>query len=192
MDLDIRFENKNRPKKGKLLLSEPFLDDDYFGRSAIYLCEHNEEGSFGFVLNNYIEVDLNVVAKNFPVENTKVSIGGPVATQNIYFIHTRPDLLKESTLVEDNLYIGGDYAEMINFLEIGVMKISEVRFFLGYSGWTVNQLNEEIDANNWLVVDVKSKDVMNINLDQIWIKYMRKQGGKYKLMTTFPVNPQDN
>lgn len=192
MDLDIRFENTKLPRKGKLLLSEPFLDDDYFGRSAVFLCEHNEEGSFGFVLNNYIEIDLNDVAKNFPVEKAKVSMGGPVATQNIYFIHTRPDILKDSTLIDNNLFIGGDYSEMIHLLETGVMNLSEVRFFLGYSGWSKNQLKEEIDANSWLVVDVECDDVMNTDLEEIWIKYMEKQGGKYKLMTTFPINPQDN
>lgn len=192
MDLDIRFENTKLPRKGKLLLSEPFLDDDYFGRSAVFLCEHNEEGSFGFVLNNYIEIDLNDVAKNFPVEKAKVSMGGPVATQNIYFIHTRPDILKDSTLIDNNLFIGGDYSEMIHLLETRVMNLSEVRFFLGYSGWSKNQLKEEIDANSWLVVDVECDDVMNTDLEEIWIKYMEKQGGKYKLMTTFPINPQDN
>ncbi|MGB0934141.1 MAG: YqgE/AlgH family protein [Lishizhenia sp.] len=192
MNLDIRFENTKLPSKGKLLLSEPFLDDDYFGRSAVYLCEHNEEGSFGFVLNNYIEVDLNDVAKNFPVEKAKVSMGGPVATQNIYFIHTRPDLLKNSTQIADKLFIGGDYPEMIHLLETRVMNLSEVRFFLGYSGWSKHQLKEEIEANSWLVVDVESDDVMNTNLDAIWNKYMEKQGSKYKMMTTFPINPQDN
>jgi putative transcriptional regulator len=192
MELDIRFENTKIPRKGKLLLSEPFLDDDYFGRSAVYLCEHNHEGSFGFVLNNYIEINLTDIAKNFPIEKAKVSMGGPVATQNIYFIHTRPDLLKDSTLIDDGLHIGGDYAELIHLIETGKMNLSEVRFFLGYSGWSISQLKEEVDANNWMVVDVEAKDVMNTDLDNIWGKYMERQGAKYKLMTTFPINPQDN
>lgn len=190
--MDLSFNNSNTPQKGKILISEPFLDDDYFGRSVVLLCEHNEEGSFGFVLNNYIDLDLRDVAQNFPDIETKIGIGGPVETDNIYFIHTRPDLLEDSREVAQGIYIGGSYSKLLHLLETGEMNNEHVRFFLGYSGWSPFQLEEELEINSWLVTDIQSKDIMDFTSDNLWSKYLKKQGKKYAVMTSFPLNPQDN
>lgn len=191
--MDLSFINTSAPQKGKILISEPFLDDDYFGRSVILLCEHNHEGSFGFVLNNFIDLDLRDVAKNFPDIETKIGIGGPVETDNIYFIHTRPDLLEDSRPVLPGIYIGGSYSKLLHLLETGEIKNTEVRFFLGYSGWSPDQLDLELKENAWLVTDIKAKDIMDLNAgDNLWSKYLKKQGKKYAVMTSFPINPQDN
>lgn len=191
--MDLSFINTTAPQKGKILISEPFLDDDYFGRSVILLCEHNHEGSFGFVLNNFIDLDLRDVAKNFPDIETKIGIGGPVETDNIYFIHTRPDLLEDSRPVLPGIYIGGSYSKLLHLLETGEIKNTEVRFFLGYSGWSPDQLDQELKENAWLVTDIKAKDIMDLNAgDNLWSKYLKKQGKKYAVMTSFPINPQDN
>jgi putative transcriptional regulator len=73
-------ENQKEPKRGSLLLAEPFLDDPYFKRTVIILCEHNEEGSFGFVLNNYVEVEIENIISHMPKFETRVSIGIPTCT----------------------------------------------------------------------------------------------------------------
>ncbi|MDX1444666.1 YqgE/AlgH family protein [Lishizhenia sp.] len=191
--MDLSFTNNSTPAKGKILISEPFLNDDYFGRSVILLCEHNEEGSFGFVLNNFIDLDLREVANNFPDIETKIGIGGPVETDNIYFIHSRPDVLKDSREVIPNIYIGGSYSELLHHLETGEIKPTEVRFFLGYSGWSPHQLDQELNEHAWLVTDIKAKDIMDVHAgDTLWSKYLKKQGKKYAVMTSFPINPQDN
>ncbi|SFT56549.1 putative transcriptional regulator [Lishizhenia tianjinensis] len=191
--MDLSFTNTAQPSKGKILISEPFLDDDYFGRSVILLCEHNEEGSFGFVLNNFIDLDLRDVAKNFPDIETKIGIGGPVETDNIYFIHSRPDLLEDSREVIPNIYIGGSYSKLLHLLDTGELKPNEVRFFLGYSGWSPHQLDQELNEHAWLVTDILAKDIMDIHAgDTLWSKYLKKQGKKYAVMTSFPLNPQDN
>ena len=69
MDLNIDFfhiVNKNVAKKGRILISEPFLSDNYFRRSIVYLTEHNEEGSLGFVLNKPLELHINEIMDDFP------------------------------------------------------------------------------------------------------------------------------
>ena len=86
--IDITFKNKIPPQKGRILISDPFLGDDYFERSVVYLCEHNQEGSFGFVLNNLVEINLNDLNDQFPEITTKISTGGPVETESMFFIHT--------------------------------------------------------------------------------------------------------
>lgn len=185
--MDISFENKRKAQKGKILLSDPFSNDDYFGRSVVYLCDHNSEGSFGFVLNNYIDLDLHEIAKNFPNIKTKVSIGGPVETQSIFFLHTLGEKIEGSQLVGDGIYVGGDYSQLLDLIDQKKITNKQIRFFLGYSGWTKGQLQEEIENHAWIVVPVINKnEVMDFNIDKLYEHYMRREGKKYDLLSQFP------
>jgi putative transcriptional regulator len=95
--------------KGNLLISDPFLKDPNFLRSVIFLCEHQEEGTVGFIINklhdepleNYIEASANL---SFPLY-----YGGPVATNTLHFIHQCPDLISEGLEINDGIFWGGDF-----------------------------------------------------------------------------------
>lgn len=190
--LDLNVYNKLNPEKGKLLITEPFLEGDYFQRAVILLCEHNEEGSFGFVLNNYVDISLNHF-EDIPEFDTKISTGGPVSTKNLYYIHTLGDKLKGSIQVHKNLYAGGDFEQLKTLMATGLVKRNEVRFFLGYSGWVERQLEGELKHNSWLVSDISSvEEIMNVDYENIWNDYMERQGGKYKAFAHFPKNPELN
>ena len=95
-----------KPKRGRLLLSEPFLVDEYFKRSVVLLCDYNKEGAFGFVLNNYVTIKLNELIDDIPDFTTTISLGGPVNTNNLYFIHTLGKKLPGSSSLTDGIYIG--------------------------------------------------------------------------------------
>ena len=63
---DLNKINNLSPQKGNLILAEPFMEDDYFGRSVVFMCEHNKKGSYGFILNNKLEIFLDdIVFGNF-------------------------------------------------------------------------------------------------------------------------------
>lgn len=190
--LDLNVYNKLEPQKGRLLITEPFLESDFFHRSVIILCEHNEDGSFGFVLNNYLEVDLTEF-DDMPEFDTNISLGGPVSSKNLYYIHTLGDKIQDSIHVHGNIYAGGDFEQLKNLLREGSVKQNEIRFFLGYSGWVEKQLNGELKQNSWLVADIHDeKDIMDVNYDNIWGDYMSRQGGKYKAFAHFPTDPALN
>ena len=185
--MDLSFENKRKAKKGRVLIADPFSDDEYFGRSVVFLCEHNEEGSFGFVLTNYIDLDLQEVAKNFPKFNTKVSIGGPVHIENIYFIHTLGELIPASQLVDEGIYLGGDYDTLLQLIDDNKVQPNQVRFFLGFSGWSKGQLETEIKEHAWIVGSVLNNgEIMDVTVDDLWTHYMRRQGKKYDILAKFP------
>ena len=161
--------------------------DEYFTRAVIYICEHNTEGSFGFVLTNYLEIDLHEVAKNFPELSTKVSLGGPVQTDNIYFLHTLGDKIKDSQLIDDGIYVGGNYDQLISLIQKGEVTNKDVRFFLGYSGWTSNQLTEEINDNAWVVVPVLNpREVMDFSINNLWENLMRREGKNFEILAQAP------
>jgi putative transcriptional regulator len=184
--LDLNVYNSLEPKKGRLLITEPFLDSEYFQRTVILLCEHNEEGTFGFVLNNYVEIGLDEF-EGIPEFETRISMGGPVSTKNLYYIHTLGDLLPDSINVCDSIYAGGDFEVLKELLSAGKIEKNQIRFFLGYSGWIEKQLEGELKNNSWLVTDVTNvDDVMNVNYDNIWSDYMEGMGGKYKAFAHFP------
>jgi putative transcriptional regulator len=188
--LDFSFKNKLRPRQGVLLLSDPFLKEDYFTRSVVLLCEHNENGSFGLVLNNYIDIKLHQLDSNFPESDNAVSIGGPVDEQSIYYLHSFGDSITDSLFVDDHISFGGDFEQIKNSLV--AYPSGKVLFFLGYSGWSPGQLNEELALNSWLIVNnIPLTEVYNQHTD-LWKYCMEKQGEQFRVMSNFPINPQSN
>jgi putative transcriptional regulator len=191
--IDITFSNNLEPEKGKLLISDPFLDDDYFRRSLIYLCEFNKEGSFGFVINNFISINLHDLDESFPEIETQISLGGPMEINSLYFIHTLGDKINNSLLINENIYLGGDFQQLSTFIKEDESIIKNVRFFIGYSGWEANQLDTEIRNNSWIVSEMNSPSMLFGSQSKLtWKRYMYELGGKFKIMSKFPIDPKDN
>ncbi len=180
-------------KKGNLLIAEPTgLSDLNFNRSVILLAEHNESGSVGFILNKklkYSSKDLIPDLKyKFPIYN-----GGPVEIENLYFIHNQPKLIPNSLKITKEIYWGGDFNTVLELINSYKIKLGEIKFFLGYSGWDKNQLENEITISSWIV----KKENSNSNLilqscDEIWKEKLLELGGKYLIWSNSPENPSNN
>lgn len=191
--LDISFTNQLKPKKGRILISDPFVGDEYFERSVVYLCEHSKEGSFGFVLNHLVEINIQDLNPNFPEIKVQMSLGGPVETESLYFLHTIGHELNESIELQKGIYIGGDFDQLAKIVKEEQFSNHQIRFFLGYSGWESKQLEDEIADNIWIVSEIDTLDeIMNTNLEDPWKYFMGKLGSKYKLISNFPMNPNEN
>jgi putative transcriptional regulator len=191
--LDLNFDNILKPKAGLFLLSEPFLDSDYFRRSVILLCEHNEEGSFGFVLNNFLTPKSEGLPNPIITTNADVSIGGPVEISNLYFIHTFENEVPGSSKLKNGIFLGGDYEALHEALAKTKNPEKHVRYFLGYSGWDKNQLNREIEEKSWVVCQPKNNSwIMDTAKKDLWETCLTHLGGKYKMFAQFPLNPNNN
>ncbi len=189
--LDFSFTNSILPGSGKILLSDPFLDEDYFTRSVVLICNHNEEGTFGLVLNNYLELDLHKVDETFPDINAKISLGGPVETDNLFYIHEFENV-EDSFEIMHGLYFGGDYKSLLKQISSNKDK-NVVRFFLGYSGWAPQQLDEEISCHSWIVTEnVFKNEILETHREDLWKYFMEKQGGRFKTIANSPLNPNNN
>lgn len=193
MVIDFEFSNSNKPETGTVLISEPFLSDDYFSRSVIYLCEHNQDGSFGFVLNKYLERYLNELIPNIGANRIKVSIGGPVDNSNLFYLHTLGDRIPDSIQIHKNVSVGGKFEQLKDLLKEDSEAAEHVRFFIGYAGWSPGQLDEDIVENSWIVLkNVPIDYLFDTRNTKLWTSIMEKLGGKFKLMSKFPINPSDN
>ena len=104
---NINFQT-TAPAMGKLLISEPMLPDPNFFRSVVLLTRHDKEGSLGFVLNRMSIVDLDNVLPDFSIKNIPIFIGGPVGNDQLFFIHTIGEELKNTSKIMDGLFFGGD------------------------------------------------------------------------------------
>jgi putative transcriptional regulator len=181
--------NNVKPAKGKILISEPFLLDYYFKRSVVLLAEHNEEGTFGLILNKPVDLLLSDVIKDFPYFDAPVYLGGPVKTDSLYFIHTLGNLIEESLEILPGLSWGGDIEHIRELITIGKIGPKDIKFFVGYSGWVSKQLEGELNRNSWLVSTIRPTQVMKYNNEKMWINSLKNLGGNYAYWTNFPSDP---
>ena len=131
--LYFNYKNEVPPEKGSLLISEPHLPDTNFERTVILLCEHNEEGSFGFVLNKQSRATLGELLEDQKELSVPVGIGGPVEQNTLHFLHLSEEL-EGSRNVTDDIFLGGDFNILLEWLSTSVIKPEDVHFYLGYSG----------------------------------------------------------
>jgi len=182
-----------KPAKGLLLVAEPsIIGDISFNRSVVLLAEYNESGSVGFILNKPLQYKLRDFV---PEINSKLPVfnGGPVEQDNLYFIHCIPEIIPDSIEISNGIYWGGDFSAIIDLLKEDKLNKNQIRFFLGYSGWESEQLEQELEVNSWVVVPNNYNNAIigktNINF---WKEKMIEFGGDYILWSNAPENPSFN
>lgn len=179
-------------QKGQFLISYPYLDDDYFFRSVISLMEYNSEGSYGLILNKKMPHKIGDVLPILSHLDNSLYMGGPVDTQSLFFLHPYYDL-KDTIKVEENLYMNGDIHELRDMLELDFAQSHQIKFFLGYSGWSTGQLTEEIEEKSWLLGDYQPNLIFGSDDDDtIWRKAIESLGGQYDHLAHYPIDPQMN
>jgi putative transcriptional regulator len=180
------------PEKGKILISEPFLPDTFFNRSIVYLTDHSPQGSVGFILNKKLDLKISTAVEGFEGLDENLNMGGPVAPDTLHYLHNLGNLIPNSVLVESNIFWGGDIESIRQLIKAGRINQSQIRFFLGYSGWSAGQLERELKENSWVIVKVKSEIVMNNRGEDTWKRVLRSFKNKYRMWAEFPDSPEMN
>jgi len=180
-------------KKGKLLTSKPsIIGDTHFNRSIILLVEHGEEGSIGFILNKPMNLNISDLIPNID-SNFMVYNGGPVQQDNLYFIHNIPKLITDSIKISEGLYWSGNFIKVSELINKGEICKNNIRFFLGYSGWDVGQLKNELKTNTWILSENSyNKNIIKLVDENLWKKRMLDLGGEYCLWSNAPEYPSHN
>lgn len=187
----------SRLRPGSLLISQPFLGDPNFERSVVLLCSHSEpEGSFGLVLNRPANLQLGDVltlpgGQALPAAATALGLGGPVGADTLHFVHQRPEL-PGAVALGGGVCWGGDFPQLLDLLVSGALSPDDVRLFVGYSGWTVGQLAEEIRENVWIVEPNAAAKVFTLTTDAFWQAILREKGGRFRMLSNYPTDPRLN
>jgi len=182
-----------QPEKGKLLIAEPALAGDVsFSRSVVLLAEHSEDGSVGFILNKPLDYSISDLVTEIEVP-FKVFNGGPVEQDNLYFIHKVPELIANSIEISDGIYWGGDFECIVGLINTNAISEEDIRFFLGYTGWSSLQLDKELTSKSWAILPNKyESNIIQKAPGAFWKENMLTLGGDYLLWSNTPENPSLN
>lgn len=166
----------------QFLIAMPSLDESYFGRTIIYMCEHDDEGAMGLVINKPTELSIAQVLEelklvedpNSVLEQQQVMSGGPVQTDRGFILHNDNHQWSSSLKLDDQITVttSKDILAQLNS-EQGPDKFIMT---LGYAGWSAGQLEQELADNTWLTLDADPELMFNTPVEQCWHKALEKLG----------------
>lgn len=194
MEFPEDFKNKNY-EKGSLLIANPVLPDPNFSRTVILLCDHDEQGSFGLVINRSTQLkapDLFLNINILKSYNEKIYLGGPVSQSMVFFLCRSPSAAGKLDEICSGVYLGSNLETLESLYSSLENPEQDIRFYLGYSGWSGGQLAEEMEQNSWLVQRANEQFIFLDSESLIWPKAVNSLGKKYQYLTKAPVNPQWN
>ena len=180
------------PAGGRILISQPSLHDRFFGRSVVMLAEHGDEGSFGFIVNKPANIRLSKVTTAFGPFDADLYLGGPVHVNNLFYVHSKGELIKDSLKITEGVYWGGDLNEIRELISSGKLTDKDIRFYAGYSGWEPKQLDREMEENSWIVLDGKNRYVFGARPSGLWKNIVLTLGEDYAPWINYPSDPTMN
>lgn len=158
---------------GHFLIAMPSLDDGFFNHAVTYICEHNDTGSFGIIINQETGITLSEIAREMKIKtdddyngDQSVFIGGPVDQGRGFILH-RPEGEWQSSLVVKNdvaLTTSKDILQAI----VNNKGPKDCIVALGYAGWAAGQLDNEMARNTWLSCPADEQIIFNTPTEERW------------------------
>lgn len=186
------FETQTRPRKGSLLIAEPFMDDPHFKRGVVMLCEHNESGTFGLVLTRPTELMLGDVMPDLEHFTSRLYYGGPCEQNTMHYLHRYGQLIDDCVNLGNGIFWGGHFEQIKQHILTGDIETDGIRFYIGFSGWDKAQLDEEIKEKSWFVTDGTSDYIFAEDTADLWRTILTHLGGEYRQIANYPENPNLN
>ena len=185
--------------KGRLLVATPDLGDPNFFRTVVLMLEHTPDGAVGVVLNRPTETELGEAATDWEgwdelaAPPAVVFVGGPVSQTAVICVARRSD---ERPAPEIDAEAEG-FQPVVGPLGVADLRrppdaVKAARIFAGYSGWGAGQLEGELAAGGWFVLDAVPGDVLTDQPDELWAQVLRRQGGRLALFAACPPDPTLN
>jgi putative transcriptional regulator len=178
--------------KGQLLIASPSIHDPNFRRTVVYMTEHGDDGAMGLVLNRAAQTtiadavpELGWLADGAAI----VHVGGPVSPQSVVVLAEFAEPRLSALLVEDDL---GFVPAEVDDHEALAAALRRTRVFAGHAGWGPGQLDAEMEEESWIVAPARREDVFTDQPDELWSAVLRRQGDKYALLATMPIDPSLN
>ena len=183
------------PTKGRLLVATPPLDDPNFDRTVVYMLEHHDEGAIGVVINRPTEETLGEPLDRWQylqAEPGSVFLGGPVEPDALIALAFAKQPVTETS--DELSPVAGQVASTDLTTDPAFVSglINSVRVFRGYAGWGPGQLEGELEAGAWLVLDAEPRDVFGDLPDELWRAVLRRQGGRLSWLAEAPDDLSSN
>jgi putative transcriptional regulator len=173
--------------KGRLIVATPILGDRNFHRTVVLMLEHTEEGAVGVVVNRPSATTLADSLPGwdrFSAHPSVVFVGGPVEESAVICLALAAEDVDDdlcSRLLGDL----GTFDLTRDPDEVGGA-IEQLRVFAGYAGWSAAQLEDEIDAGAWFVLDAEPEDALSESPEELWPAVLRRQRGRARIFANYP------
>jgi putative transcriptional regulator len=186
----MSMDNKNQVElpleKGILLLAEPFMADPGFKRAAVLLSDYGKEGAVGFILNKPLHIPVHTLISDFPEVDNMAYYGGPVANDTLHYVHNIGHILDESLEIGNGVYWGGNFSQLKALIRQGLVQQDNIQFFVGYSGWSTGQLEEEMEVQSWVKAPFHPEYVFGNVQGDLWKNAMNGLGASYSILADMP------
>lgn len=173
--------------KGQLLLDSGLLNGSFFHRTVVLICQHDEQGAFGLVVNRTGENKVGeMLVADLPdsLKDQSLFVGGPVQPTALSYLHTDNFLLEASVI--PNLNLGHSLDSLVEIGE-SFSSSQQVRIFAGYAGWGPGQLDDEMNRKAWLTHPASIDLVFTTDPTQLWRQILReKEGWQFRLLSETP------
>ncbi len=175
------------------LIAMPSMADPIFGGTVIYVCEHNERGAMGLVINrptdmtisdlfDRIDLQLEIIPNSHPLGQNLVMFGGPVQSDRGFVLHTPSEAYSSSLKVTEEV----SFTTSRDILESLAAGNAPQRLLLsiGYAGWNAGQLEQEILNNGWLTVEADLGVLFDLPVEERFAAAMKLLGFDPAMLAT--------
>ena len=169
---------------GQFLIASPSILDPNFRRAVVFVTAHSDEGAVGVILNRRSDATVGeAVPQLAPVTDLDdaVFVGGPVNPEGV------------AVLAE---FHDPDEAGVVVIEDIGFVALDDelerARVFAGVAGWGPEQLEDELERDDWIVESADLDDIFTEDPDGLWSAILRRKGGQYELVARMPFDPSLN
>lgn len=175
----------SRLERGTLLVASPDIENGFYSRSVLLLCDHTPSGSFGLTINKPIEVEIpEDLLKTDESPQLSMCMGGPMQPNQLMLLHGYGEAPDQTLKVSEGIFLGGD----LNFLQELLEKQpnTPLRLCFGYTGWGTGQLEREFMHGDWFLHPATTELVFNTSPEKMWAACLCAMGGKYATLSMLP------
>ena len=178
--------------QGQLLLDGGKLRGSFFHRSVVLICQHDDNGAFGLVLNRTMASRVGeLILERLPesIQEHPLFLGGPVQPGALSYLHTDDYLPQANVMPLVNL---GHSLDELHELAQSFSTTKKVRIFAGYAGWSPGQLDSEIENEAWLVHPASRELIFEASAESLWEKILQQKNWQHQLLAQSPEDPSWN
>ena len=167
--------------KNQILISMPHMNDPFFSKSVVYICEHGNGGAMGMIINKNLDApelrgifdEFFKVEKSFNTIKSSTFFGGPVLLEKGIILHHSDYLSPKSISISKSVSLTSDQGALE---ELKREEKVPFKLMLGHAGWSAGQLEREIENGDWLIQSTTSDFIFNLPSNQMW-EYAAKSIG---------------
>ncbi len=164
----------------QFLVAMPDVEDPYFDHAVTLICEHNDQGAMGIIINQPLNINISQILHHLDIQlsdqfnDQTVCSGGPVHTEVGLILHPPQGQWESSIILGDELCLTSS-RDILNALAEG-RGPENIQLVLGYAGWGPGQLEQELLDNAWLTTPASAELVFNTPHDQRWTQALQSLG----------------